>query len=85
MIPKKRIEDRRGRGIGEHSALSPQQERGVSGVRHMGLLFFSYGIDICALDGTGRVEDRKHLGSEVLRQREKARIGSRNSGLELYE
>ncbi|KFZ11502.1 hypothetical protein V501_04732 [Pseudogymnoascus sp. VKM F-4519 (FW-2642)] len=72
-------------GIGEHSELSPQQERGVSGVRHMGLLFFSFGIDICAFGRTGDVEDGKHLGSEVLRQREKAKIGSRNSGLELYE
>lgn len=51
----------------------------------MGLLFFSCGIDICAFDGTGEVEDGKHLGSEVLRQKEKAKIGSRNSGLELYE
>lgn len=47
----------------------------------MGLLFFSCGIDICAFDGTGEVEDGKHLGSEVLRQKEKAKIGSRNSGI----
>jgi hypothetical protein len=37
----------------------------------MGLLFFSFGIDICAFDGTGEVEDGKHLRSDVLGERDK--------------
>lgn len=45
----------------------------------MGLLFFSFGIDICAFDGIREVEDGKHLRSEMLGEREK---GIRNSGLE---
>lgn len=31
----------------------------------MGLLFFSFGLDICAFDGIGEVEDEMHLRSEV--------------------
>lgn len=51
----------------------------------MGLLFFSFGIDICAFDGTGEVKDGKHLRSDVLGERDKGKTGSRNSGLDLYE
>ena len=41
----------------------------------MGLLFFSFGIDICAFDGMEEVEDGKHLTSEVLGEREKGKEG----------
>lgn len=32
----------------------------------MGLLFFSFGLEICAFDGIGEVEDEMHPRSEML-------------------
>jgi hypothetical protein len=41
----------------------------------MGLLFFSFGIDICAFDGTGELDNGLQLRSEVLGEREKEKKG----------
>lgn len=51
----------------------------------MGLLFFSFAIDICAFDGIGEVKDGMHLRSGVLGERGKGKKRSRNSGMELHE